>query len=412
MQFPYKWLSAGNYALKNVRLETGFEYDDQEVIRTKTDLFCVEVENGKIKAVKPNDPDGDAFDAEEKLMLPAFKDMHCHLDKTLYGLPWQAVSPKRRTVKDMIAYEQEIIPELLKTSVERSEQLIHLLQHYGTTYARSHFNVDPTSGLKSLENLEQALKNKSNSFEAELVAFPQHGLYYTDSISLMNEAASLESVGFIGGLDPFSIDGSIEKPLDFTIQLALDYHKGIDLHLHEIGDSGMKTIRYLIDRTIENPELKGKVFISHAFALGHLSAKETEEIAEKLAEANIGIASSIPFYGIIMPIPTLKKYGVPVLIGNDNVQDHWSTFGTGNILQKANLIAELYGYTTEFDLSRTLSFATQNILPLDDQGNQQWPKPGDDANMIFVAASCSAEVVSRISQVEAMVSKGNLFWKN
>ncbi|MNJ84949.1 N-isopropylammelide isopropyl amidohydrolase [compost metagenome] len=412
MQFPYKWLSAGNYALKNVRLETGFEYDDQEVIRTKTDLFCVEVENGKIKAVKPNDPDGDAFDAEEKLMLPAFKDMHCHLDKTLYGLPWQAVSPKRRTVKDMIAYEQEIIPELLKTSVERSEQLIHLLQHYGTTYARSHFNVDPTSGLKSLENLEQALKNKSNSFEAELVAFPQHGLYYTDSISLMNETASLESVGFIGGLDPFSIDGSIEKPLDFTIQLALDHHKGIDLHLHEIGDSGMKTIRYLIDRTIENPELKGKVFISHAFALGHLSAKETEEIAEKLAEANIGIASSVPFYGTIMPIPTLKKYGVPVLIGNDNVQDHWSTFGTGNILQKANLIAELYGYTTEFDLSRTLSFATQNILPLDDQGNQQWPKSGDDANMIFVAASCSAEVVSRISQVEAMVSKGNLFWKN
>lgn len=412
MQFPYKGFSRGNYTLKNVRLETGFEYDDQEVIRTKTDLFCVEVENEKIKAVKPNDPNSDAFDMEEKLMLPAFKDMHCHLDKTLYGLPWRAVSPKRRTVKDMIVYEQEIIPELLKTSVERSEQLIHLLQHYGTTYARSHFNVDPTSGLKSLENLEQALKNNHTSFEAELVAFPQHGLYYTDSISLMKEAASLESVGSIGGLDPFTIDGSVEKPLDFTIQLALDHHKGIDLHLHEVGDSGMKTIRYLIDKTIENPELKGKVFISHAFALGHLSAKETEEIAEKLAEANIGIASSVPFYGTIMPIPTLKKYGVPVLIGNDNVQDHWSTFGTGNILQKANLIAELYGYTNEFDLSRTLAFATQHILPLDDQGIQQWPKPGDDANMIFVAASCSAEVVSRMSQVEAIVSKGNLFLRN
>ena len=57
-------------------------------------------------------------------MLPAFRDMHIHLDKTLYGLPWQALSPKRRTVKDMIAYEQEIIPGLLKTSVGRAEQLM------------------------------------------------------------------------------------------------------------------------------------------------------------------------------------------------------------------------------------------------------------------------------------------------
>lgn len=412
MQFPYQSVAAGHYTLKNVRLETGFEYDDREVIRTKTDLFCVEVENGKIKAVKPNDPNSDAMDMLGKLMLPAFKDMHCHLDKTLYGLPWQAVSPKRDTVKDMIAYEQEIIPELLKTSVERSEQLINLLQNYGTTYARSHFNVDPTSGLKSLENLESALKNKSASFDVELVAFPQHGLFYTDSVPLMKEVASIESVGFIGGLDPFSIDGSIEKPMDFTIQLALDYQKGIDLHLHEIGDSGMKTIRYLIDQVNKNPELKDKVVVSHAFALGHLSARETEEIAAQLANAGVGIASSVPFYGTIMPIPVLKKHGVRVLIGNDNVQDHWSTFGTGNILQKANLVAELYGYVTEFDLSRALSFATQDTLPLDDQGNQQWPKVGDQANMLFFNASCSAEVVSRMPQVEAIAVKENLFCRS
>ncbi len=72
----------------------------------------------------------------------------------------------------MIAYEQQIIPELLKTSLDRAEQLISLLQHYGTHFVRTHFNIDPTSGLKSLENLEQALQNKKDSFNAELVAFP------------------------------------------------------------------------------------------------------------------------------------------------------------------------------------------------------------------------------------------------
>lgn len=411
MQSEYQPLAIGNYMLKNVRLEIGFEYDEQDVIRTKTELFCVEIAEGKIKTIQPNDTHSTKIDAKGKLMLPAFKDMHVHLDKTLYGLPWQALSQKRKTVKDMIAYEQEIIPELLKTSVERAEQLISLLQSYGTSFARTHFNVDPTSGLDSLENLEKSLEHKKDSFKAELVAFPQHGLYYTHSAPLMKEVAALKSVNFIGGLDPYSIDGNIEKVIDFTVQLALDHQKGIDIHLHEVGESGMKTINYLIDKVIENPILQKKTFISHAFALGHLSLKETNEIGERLAEAKVGIASSVPFRGTIMPIPTLKKHGVDILIGNDNVQDYWSTFGSGNMLQKANLIAELYGYETEWELSRTLEFATQNILPIDKSGNQQWPKVGDQANAVFVDASCSAEAVARISKVEGLMTQDHLLWK-
>ncbi|GAE64852.1 amidohydrolase family protein [Chryseobacterium indologenes] len=411
MQFPYQLTAKGKYSLKNVRLETGFEYENEEVTGTKTDLFSIEIEDGKIQAVKSNEHSSNAIDAKGYLMLPAFRDMHIHLDKTWYGLPWQTLSPKRKTVKDMIAYEQEIIPELLKTSVERAEQLISLLQHYGTHFVRTHFNIDPTSGLKSLEHLEQALNSKKDSFKTELVAFPQHGIYYTDTVPLLKEAAQMKSVDFIGGLDPFSIDGSIEKVMDFTVQLALDHHKGIDIHLHEAGESGIKTINYLIDKAIENPELQGKTFVSHAFALGHLSPKETEQIAERLAEGKVGIASSIPFRGTIMPVPTLKKYGVNVLVGNDNVQDYWSTFGSGNMLQKANLIAELYGYATEFALSRALQFATQSILPLDDKGNQQWPKPGDEAAIVLADASCSAEAVSRISPIEALMNDGNLFWR-
>lgn len=411
MQSEYQPIAVESYTLKNVRLETGFTYDDNDIVKTETDLFCIEIEDGEIKAIKPNDTLSKGIDAKGFLMLPAFKDMHVHLDKTLYGLPWQALSPKRKTVKDMIAYEQEIIPELLKTSVERAEQLISLLQRYGTNFARTHFNIDPTSGLRSLENLEKALEHKKDSFKAELVAFPQHGLYYTESASLMKEVAALKSVDFIGGLDPYSIDGNIEKVLDFTVQLALDYHKGIDIHLHETGESGMKTINYLIDKVIGNPQLKGKTFISHAFALGHLSLKEAEQIAERLAVAEVGIASSVPFRGTVMPIPTLKKYGVNVLIGNDNVQDYWSTFGSGNMLQKVNLIAELYGYETEFELSRTLEFATHHILPLDEKGNQQWPKAGNKADVVLLDAGCSAEAVARMSTVKGLMTQGNLIWK-
>lgn len=393
--------------LRNVLLETGFEYDGDEVISTKTNLFFIEIENGKISKIGPNQPDSDAIDVKGSLMLPSFKDMHIHLDKTFYGEKWQA--PRKRTggIKGMIALEQRILPEMLKNSTLKAEKTIELLQSKGTAFARSHVNIEPTSKLDSLLHLQKAIENKKNGFGAELVAFPQHGLFYTDTIPYMKEAAKM-GIDFIGGLDPYTIDGAIEKSIDFTVQLALDHNKGIDIHLHETGESGLNTVEYLIDKVNENAVLKGKTYLSHCFVLGILDDKKQEEIAEKLAAAQIGINSTIPFPYLTMPIPTLYKYHVKVMTGNDSIVDHWSPFGTGSVLQKANLMARIYGPSTEFGLSRSLRLATADVLPLDDDGKQQWPRVGDEADLAFLDASCSAEAVARISPVKSLIYKGNV----
>ena len=397
------------HILKNVRLETGFSYKDGEVDGTLTDLFTVEIAGGKIKGISSNDPTVDAIDAKGLLMLPAFRDMHIHLDKTFYGDKWQAVKKRSGGVKGMIALEQQIIPEMLESSTYKAEKLIELLQSKGTSFARSHVNIDPTSKLQSLKNLQVALENKKNGFDSELVAFPQHGVFYTDSVPYLKEAAKMD-INFIGGLDPFTIDGAIEKTIDFTVQLALDNQKGIDIHLHETGESGLNTVEYLIKKVNENTSLKGKTYLSHCFVLGKLDKTKQEEIAEKLADAQIGIVSTIPFGGVIMPIPTLLKYDVNVTTGNDSIVDLWNTFGTGSVLEKANLAAQLYGRSTEFELSRMLKLATAGPIPLDDKGIQQWPKKGDTANFVLIDASCSAEAVSRISPVKSLIHNGTIVY--
>ncbi|EPB65370.1 deaminase family protein, partial [Ancylostoma ceylanicum] len=289
---------------------TGFEYDDNEIIHTRTGLFCVTINDGKIKDVTINNPtDPKAIDAKGLLMLPAFRDMHIHLDKTFYGGDWQAIRNRTGGVKGMIELEQQLLPEMLKTSTNRAEKLIELLQSKGTSYARSHVNIEPTSKLQSLKNLQTALENKRNGFEAELVAFPQHGIFYTDSAPYLKEAATMD-IDFIGGVDPYSVDGTIEKTIDFIVQLALDNNKGIDIHLHETGESGLKTVEYLIKRVNENPVLKNKTYLSHCFVLGKLAPSKQEAIAEQLNSAGIGIVSTVPFGRLIMPIPALYKHNV------------------------------------------------------------------------------------------------------
>ncbi|WJS93105.1 amidohydrolase [Flavobacterium johnsoniae] len=403
--------TSGEYILSNVRLEDGFEYNEKnEVVATKTNLYNLHIANGKIKNIISGKSDLKlkTIDAKGLLMLPGLRDMHIHIDKTFYGGNWNAAPRKGYTVKDMITLEQKLIPQLLPDSQRKAEEAIKLMQSQGSYFARCQTNIDPVSGLKSLEHLLAALENNKDSFGWEIVAFPQHGILYSQSEPLLREAAKM-GVDFIGGLDPTNVDGNMEKSLDTMFQIALDNKKGIDIHLHESPPSGKAAIEYIIKRTEENKELQGKTYISHGFALARMEPKDMEKIAEQMGNLGIGVISTIPIGRTIMPIPTLKKYGVKLMTGTDSIVDHWQPFGTCDMLEKAKLCAQLYGWTDEFGLSRALHIATKDeILPLNDAGTRTWPLPGNDADFILVKASCSAEAVARLPKREGVFFKGKM----
>lgn len=405
-------LTDRHYLLADVRLEEGFEYDGDTVIGTRTALYTVEIKDGKIAALHPANatlPSGVArYQAYGQLMLPAMRDMHIHLDKTFYGGPWQAPRPRQgKTIMDMIALEEKLIPQLLPTSQQRAEGLIALLQSKGSTVARSHCNIDPVSGLKSLEHLQRALENHRDDFVCEIVAFPQHGLLHSKVDGLMREAMQM-GVHYVGGLDPTNVDGAMEKSLDAMFQIALDTGKGVDIHLHETSPAGMAAINYMIETTEKNPALRGKVTISHAFALTTLAPEALEETASRLAENQMTIASTVPLGALMMPLPQLSKAGVFVMTGTDSVIDHWSPFGSGDMLEKAYFYAQLYRGSDEFHLSRAMAIATGGVLPLDDEGKRAWPNAGDDAAFTLVGASCSAEAVARVPARTATFHQGRL----
>ena len=404
-------VKANEFVLRNVLLETGFEYNDRgEVWRTKTALFDIRIANGvvvSIDKVGMADTSGIiSVDMDGLLMLPGFRDMHIHIDKTFYGERWYGDPKPGRSVKDMIDLERRILPDLLVKSVEKAEMAIDLMNSQGTYFARCQTNIDPTSGLKSLENLKIALENKKEVMGSEIVAFPQHGILYSDSEALLRESAQL-GVDYIGGLDPTTVDGNMEKSLDIMIQIALDYDKGIDIHLHEGAKTGIPAIQYILKQVEANKALQGRTYISHGFALGQIDAKELEELSTQMSINGIGVISTVPLGRSMMPIPTFYKHKMSVMTGTDSIIDHWQPFGNCDMLEKAKHCAELYGWTDELRLSRALQIATKDqVLPLNETGDRQWPKVGDSADLVFVKASCSAEAVARTPQREFTFYKG------
>lgn len=143
-------------------------------------------------------------------------------------------------------------------------------------------------------------------------------------------------------------------------QIASDYNKGVDIHLHESRVTGLPAIEYMIAKVKENEALQGKTFISHGFALGQLDPKETKAICEQLAAVGIGVISTVPIGKLNMPIPSFYEHNIALMTGTDSIVDHWSPFGSCDMLEKAKLSAELYGWRNEFTLSRALQIATKD----------------------------------------------------
>ncbi|MEK1832058.1 hypothetical protein AAAC51_33775 [Priestia megaterium] len=75
--------------LLNVRLESGYEYENGEVVATRSIVRNLEIKKGIISKIldtkEPYRRDIDCYDVQGMLLLPGFKDMHIHLDKTFYG---------------------------------------------------------------------------------------------------------------------------------------------------------------------------------------------------------------------------------------------------------------------------------------------------------------------------------------
>lgn len=394
--------------IKNVLLEIGREEVAKNNIVTKTKKVSLFIEDGIIKEIADNVPDGakEVIDAKGYLAVPSLTDNHIHLDKGHYGGSWKAVVPMN-SVAERIVEEQGFLHDFLAETPQKAQALIDLITGNGATFLRVQVNVDPTIELENLEIIKEILEKNKHKLDYEIVLFPQHGTLFTEDKGLLTKALEDDKVTILGALDPATIDYDIEKSLKTTFDLAKKYNKEIDIHLHDGGSLGIYEINRIIDYTIKS-NLQGKVQISHGLALGHISDKEVELIAKKLKEAGIGINTTVPIDCKALSIPIVKSQGVNVNIVNDNINDHWSPFGTGDLIQRVSRAAEVFSMCDEVSLSNALGLVTKGITPLDNKGNQVWPKVGDKANILFAKAECSAHLVARVCPERVVLFKGKV----
>ncbi|MGW5950596.1 amidohydrolase family protein [Bacillus mycoides] len=396
------------YWLTNVKLETGYTYEEAKISQTETGICSLLIEDGRIKRIISGIAQEEGtltFDANRLLVLPAFEEMHIHIDKTYYSGPWKACMPAEN-IFTRFNEEKTILPKQLATAQDRAENMLELLLRNGATNIRTHCNVDPVIGLRNLEATLAALGTYKDRLSGRIVAFPQHGLLRSNSMQLVKDAMRM-GAQLVGGVDPATVDNDIEKSLHTIMDIAVEFNADVDIHLHDANNLGTFTMKRLASLT-EEAGWQGRVTISHALGLGGVTDKEAEEVAERLAALKIDITSTVPIGKQVIPIPLLDKKGVKVSLGNDSITDHWSPFGTGDMLQKANRLAERFGWSDERSLGKALRFITGGKETLNNEGKRVWPNVGDEASFVLTNAACTAEAVARQTEKRVVMYKGNV----
>lgn len=369
----------------------------------------IAISGGRITAIGdglPAAPDAELIDARGCLAIPGLVDGHAHLDKTLWGTPWRP-HQAGPTIRDRIDDERALLRRLALSPETQSARLVRHMIARGTTHVRTHVDVGPEVGLAHLHGVLAMRETHRDWIDVEVVAFPQTGVMVRPGTLDLLDTAVREGAQVIGGLDPHGIDGDPEGQLDAIFAIAARRGCGIDIHLHDRGEVGAATIEMIAART-KALGLAGRVAISHAFCLGMVEPGRLESLIALLLDNDIAImthapAGQTPF----PPIRLLARCGVRLFTGSDGVRDAWSPLNTGDMLERAFLLAYCSGFRDDPGLELALRMASHGgaqVMGARDYGLAV----GSAADLVLVPAETAAEAVAFRPPRRCVVKRGRV----
>jgi cytosine deaminase len=369
----------------------------------------LEVSGGRIAALLPasstSDIRGD-LDLKGALVLPPLVDGHIHLDKTLLGLPWIPNQATGNQVADRIEAERKVRANRTVPESETGANLVRQIVASGTLHMRSHVDIDNQLGLRNLHEILKVRERFRDLVTIQIVAFPQSGILRSPGTADLLVAAMAEGADLLGGLDPVGIDGDLDGHLDPLFAIAERRGSGIDIHLHDGGESGLAQIEAIARRT-KAAGLQGKVAISHAFALGSVPTASAARTANLLADTGVAIMSHGPGGATIPPIKLLREHGVRVFGGSDNIRDAWSPFGNGDMLERAMMIGYRANFRHDEELALAFDMVTKtaaDVLGIEGCGLAA----GGPADFVVVETGSLAEAVATWPRRKLVVKAGRI----
>jgi cytosine/adenosine deaminase-related metal-dependent hydrolase len=373
----------------------------------------VVIRDGRISGLRPHvlgalsepfDAALEVFDGTGGVVVPAFADAHAHLDSTRLGLPFRPHTAAPG-LSGLIENDRVNWRAAGASVAERATMTLAATIAAGTTLVRSHAQVDRDAGLERLEGVLAARDAHADRCRVQVVAFPQSGILRDRGTAELLDAALTSGADLVGGIDPCAFDRDPVRHLDAVFGLAERRQVGVDLHLHEAGELGAFTIELIAERTAA-VSMRGRVTISHAFALSTVDAARQAALVELLAANDIAVTTVAPGNREPLPLAQLRAAGVRVGLGQDGIRDYWSPYGNGDMLDRAWQLAFRSGLRDDTLIEGCVDLASRGGHACID--GHPWPSagvPDDPVSGLAVGAPAELIVVPADTVTSAVMDR-------
>jgi len=311
-------------------------------------------QSGLIESISPADAstastsDVAVVDLGGQLVVPPFAEPHAHLDKAfLADRVTNTTGDLMGAIHGLEAIRHSITFDDI---VERACRAAQLLSRNGVTAVRTHADTTLSAGLTSVLALLEAKRRCSafiNIQVAALLEWPLTGPGSSERLALARSAIDA-GVDVIGGCP--HLDNNPQAAVEVLLQLAVDSGLPLDLHADENLRPESRDLEHLADFLLRD-NISHNLTASHCVSLSAQTLYDIERTAEKVSAANISVVA-LPLTNLflqsrgtatlsargITPTEQLRRAGVNVAAGADNLQDPFNPMGRGDPLETASLM--------------------------------------------------------------------------
>ena len=285
----------------------------------------------------------------------------------------------------------------------------------GTTHMRTHLEVDPVVGLKSLDGIQPLIEEYKWAIDLEICIFPQEGLLNNPGTDEIMIEGLKRGCHVVGGA-PYT-DSDPPGQIDRLFEMARKFDGDVDMHL-DFGNTpeGM-TIEHVCNRT-EEFGYGGRVTVGHMTQLSTLQATEFERITRRLADAGVAVTvlPSTDLYLMgrhqdhnvlrgVVPAHKMLRHGVNCNLSSNNVLIPFTPFGDCSLIRMANLYANICQVGQIDDTIECFDMVTRrsaDLLNLDDYGIEV----GKSADLVVIDNKDRQSAVAELSQPLMGLKKG------
>jgi cytosine deaminase len=355
--------------LKNARLDDGQRCD-------------IGITAGKIAAIAPRlEAGGETIELDGRLVSAGFIETHLHLDKSC--------------ILDRCASERgdlaEAIGEAAKAKASFTAEDVHtrasrtleksILQ--GTTTMRTHLEVDPGVGLRSLEGVLPLIKEYAWAIDLQVCVFPQEGLLNNPGTDRLMVEALKRGCRAVGAA-PYT-DTDPRGQIDRVFEMAREFDVDIDMHL-DFGTTIHDMDVWHVCRRTDEHKYGGRVTIGHVTKATSLPHAEFERMGRQLAESGVALTvlpatdlflmgrNNVPDHNQprgVVPAHKLLLHGVNCSLSSNNVLNPFTPFGDCSPIRIANLYANICQVGSQRGLRECFAMITRRpaqLMRLKDYG--------------------------------------------